>query len=226
MALQSFSSCPNHPQLLKMNRYITRFAETLNAARNKVATGKFRNLPIAARMAKVVWSQELSWFAQLMLSNCNPDPHECMSSPNFYYIGNIYEHSSVPIEMVTFTNFAILMGMLESWLKDIKGIPKRHTLRLPSSMPRASTLDSALMISERLSHFGCAAVLSENSEKRDYNFMCTFATDIFPGQRLYSWGRTPGCHCKQLDTRFKGLCSTKEEYYNNRPSKFGGSMFI
>ncbi|KAH8336285.1 hypothetical protein KR074_008549 [Drosophila pseudoananassae] len=222
----SYGNCPKNLKVLKMNRYVIRFADTLNAARNKVATGKFRNLPIAARMAKVVWSEELSWFAKLMLSNCNTDTHECMSSPSFYYIGNIYEESSVPLEMITFTNFAILMGMLESWLTDIKGLSKRHTLRLPTSMNKASTLNAALVISERLTHFGCSAVTSEDSEKRDYKFMCTFATDIFPGQRLYNWGIRAGCQCKQLDKRFKGLCSSKEEYYNNKPSRFGGTMFI
>lgn len=99
--------------------------------RNKVATGEFRNLPKAARMAKVVWSKELAWIAKLLLSNCESNIHECISSPNFYYIGRIHEQIKIDVDTESATNYSILKKALDGWLLEVKSIPKRTTLRLP-----------------------------------------------------------------------------------------------
>ncbi|KAH8326086.1 hypothetical protein KR067_001639, partial [Drosophila pandora] len=215
--------CPKEVAVVKMKKYIRYFSDTINVVRNKVATGKFRNLPKAARMARVVWSNELAWFAKLMLSNCESNLHQCMSSPNFYYIGSINQR--IVVEHPTpDTKYATLSNTLNRWLVNVKGISRRMTLKLPRAIKTTSALNAALLISERLTHFGCASVIYTLSNKRIYTFICTFSTDIFPGQGLYKWGADAGSLCKQRDSRYKGLCSIQEEYSNNKPSHLGGTM--
>lgn len=136
ICLQSFSACPKEVAVVKMQKYISYFSDTINVVRNKVATGKFRNLPKAARMARVVWSNELAWFAKLMLSNCESNLHQCMSSPNFYYIGSINQRIVVE-HPITDTKYATLSNTLNGWLVNVKGISRRMTLKLPRAIKTA-----------------------------------------------------------------------------------------
>lgn len=87
-------------------------------------------------------------------------------------------------------------------------------------------LNAVLLISERLTHFGCASVVSKSTDTKLFSFICTFSTDIFPGQTIYKWGAYAGSQCQHRDKRFKGLCSIQEKYSNNKPTRLGGTMFL
>ncbi|KAH8291885.1 hypothetical protein KR054_001944, partial [Drosophila jambulina] len=185
-----------------------------NQLRNEVAGGGFRNLPQAARMAKMTWSEELAWFAHLDVVLCSKTTHHCHTSPYYYYIGVLTEEVFKNYGEETSSNFGIMSEVLEYWIGGVSHIDKKDTLHLPQSFERPSTFRAALVINERNTHFGCATIYFKNNEH--FIFSCAFATANIVGRPVYKWGLKPGIKCTKRDKTYKNLCAAGEKYNNHK----------
>ncbi|XP_002069739.3 antigen 5 like allergen Cul n 1 [Drosophila willistoni] len=218
----NLSNCPRNAKLLEMTKYKNSLADIFNTLRNDVAGGKYRNLPKAARMGKMTWSNELAMFARLDVSRCRLTPRPCMSSPFFYYIGHMAE-KIIFLEYETDRgNFAMMTEIIDGWLSEITGISRTATLVLPSSFDKPQKYKTALIINERSSQFGCAALRYTLAGYKYFYFSCAFATDNLIGRPIYKWGAQPGDKCQHKDKTYANLCWSEEDYENNKYTQSAG----
>ncbi|KAH8265482.1 hypothetical protein KR038_009010 [Drosophila bunnanda] len=197
-----------------MKSYIEPLTKLFNEMRNNVAGGQYRNLPQAARMAKMSWSDELAWFAHLDVILCRKTTNHCHSSPYFYYIGVLTEEVFRSYGEDEVTNLEIMSEVVEYWRGGIVQIDRKHTLHLPPSFDRPSSFRASLLINERNSHFGCATIYFKNNEH--FIFSCAFATANIVGVPVYKWGLKPGIKCHRRDKKYKNLCAVGEKYNNHK----------
>lgn len=120
-----------------MTKYIAPLTDLFNNLRNDVAGGSYRNLPVAARMAKMSWSSELAWFAHLDVIQCKKTTHQCLSSPNFYYIGLINEEVFSLFGESHRKNLEIMREVIEYWSRDVGAINRRAVLRTPRTFEKS-----------------------------------------------------------------------------------------
>ncbi|XP_022209503.2 allergen Tab y 5.0101-like [Drosophila obscura] len=209
--------CHHSTKFVDMQKYKDTLDGLFNTVRNKVARGGYRNLPVAGRMARMMWSEELAWFAKLKLSHCRIRNQQCMNSPLFYYIGSIGDEAIRPTAQMAITDLSHMKTMVEGWFSQVTGIPRSDTLRLPSFYAKESVYRSALLINEKNSHFGCAALTYTYTGFKYFLFTCTFATMNIPEQPIYKWSSRPGQECYKMDKQYKNLCAKGERYGNDMP---------
>ncbi|KAH8389396.1 hypothetical protein KR200_008171 [Drosophila serrata] len=202
------------PMMLNMTSYRDPLSKMFNNVRNEVAGGHYRNLPQAARMAKMSWSDELAWFAHLDVVLCRKTTHHCHTSPYFYYIGVLTEEVFKNYGEDTATNLDIMNEVIEYWKSGIGMIDRKYTLHLPQAFDKASTFRASLLINERNSHFGCATIYFKNNDH--FIFSCAFATANIVGMPVYKWGLKPGIKCHRRDKYYKNLCAIGEKYNNHK----------
>ncbi|KAH8417571.1 hypothetical protein KR222_001958, partial [Zaprionus bogoriensis] len=197
-----------------INLYPNRLAmlHQLNVFRDKVATGYTRTLYPAARMARVVWSKELEYFAKLYITKCTPIPRPCMSSPMFTNIGSIYDG-------VTYSGKRSIIGLVEgimkSWFEDAHFVTREMSLSLTGRFERATVRQVVLLMTDRNTHMGCSAMTYANKYSKNLRIACTFATDNMVYQPIYKIASSPGNQCKKRDKVYKHLCSVGEKYNNS-----------
>ncbi|KAH8243949.1 hypothetical protein KR032_011732 [Drosophila birchii] len=197
-----------------MTRYKEPLANLFNSMRNDVAGGQYRNLPQAARMAKMSWSDELAWFAHLDVVLCRKVTNHCHTSPYFYYIGVLTEEVFRSYGKDPSSNLDIMSEVVEFWKSGIGMIDKKYTLHLPQAFEKSSTFRASLLINERNSHFGCATIYFKNNDH--FIFSCAFATANIVGRSVYKWGLNPGGKCHKRDRVYKNLCASGEKYNNHK----------
>ncbi|SPP83365.1 Hypothetical predicted protein [Drosophila guanche] len=180
-----------------MKPYKKALDDMFNTVRNKVARGGYRNLPVAGRMARMVWSEELAWFAKLHMG----------------------DEVIRPLGQSVIPELSHMKSMVESWHSQVTGIPRSDTLRLPSSYAKVNTLRSTLLINEKNSHFGCAAITFQYTGYKYFLFCCSFATMNIPERPIYKWSLRPGQDCYRQDKQYKNLCAEGERYGNDMPVK-------
>ncbi|XP_017140151.1 allergen Tab y 5.0101-like [Drosophila miranda] len=213
----SLHDCHHSAKYVEMKKYKKDLDSMFNTVRSKVARGGYRNLPVAGRMARMEWSEELAWFAKLQISRCRLRNAFCMNSPYFYYIGSMADELIRPSGNIQTSELAIMKAMVEDWFSQLPGIPRSDTLRLPSSYKRASTYRSTLLINEKNSNFGCAALTFQYTGYRYFLFSCAFATINIPEQPIYKWSTRPGRDCYMPDKQYPNLCDRRERYGNDLP---------
>ncbi|SPP83364.1 allergen Tab y 5.0101-like [Drosophila guanche] len=211
--------CHHSSKFIEMKPYKKALDDMFNTVRNKVARGGYRNLPVAGRMARMVWSEELAWFAKLQLTHCRLRFQQCMNSPYFYYIGSMGDEVIRPLGQSVIPELSHMKSMVESWHSQVTGIPRSDTLRLPSSYAKVNTLRSTLLINEKNSHFGCAAITFQYTGYKYFLFCCSFATMNIPERPIYKWSLRPGQDCYRQDKQYKNLCAEGERYGNDMPVK-------
>lgn len=80
------SSCPADAQLLNMATFKDYVVKRHNELRNSLAAGQF-GLPQAARLAEVVWDDELAYLATLNARQCKMAHDKCRSTKEFPWGG-------------------------------------------------------------------------------------------------------------------------------------------
>ncbi|XP_030374391.1 allergen Tab y 5.0101-like [Scaptodrosophila lebanonensis] len=214
------SGCYSGAKFVLMGKYRQTISKAFNTFRNKVASGDdYKNLQSAARMATMVWSEELEHFAKLDVARCHLSPKMCMSSPNFYYIGVISEQFSYGGYAVDRSNFVIIKSLIESWGKEVLSIRRLDTLHLPYDLARRNIYKTTLLLNERNSHFGCAALRYSHELYHHFLLSCAFATDNLVNERIYQWSARPAARCRRPDRLYKSLCAPGENYNNHKMVK-------
>ncbi|XP_023178876.2 scoloptoxin SSD552-like [Drosophila hydei] len=210
----SIGECQENAYLVAEKEFREDIEQIFNTLRNSVAGGKeYRNLPMAARMGKMYWDNELAKFARLDVQRCQVSPRPLMCSINFNHIGRLVELYGYHSDNRSSATEETIRSITSSWMAQVPSITRYQTLHLPSEFDdQTALLHSALLLIEYNTRFGCAA-LSYTSNIYTYMILsCIFGTDTQDGQRLYSWGATPGNKCQHRDTRYSNLCARGEKY--------------
>ncbi|EDW15786.2 allergen Tab y 5.0101 [Drosophila mojavensis] len=210
----SIGECEGNARLLEESEFRDDMDTIFNTLRNTVAGGKeYTNLPMAAHMGKMYWDDELAHFARLDVQRCKVAPRPRMCSMNFNLIGRLVELYGYHSDSQGSSTIETIRSIAYGWSAHVPSITRYQTLHLPSEYDvENGLLQSALLLIEYNTRFGCAA-LSYNSNIYTYMILsCAFGTDTQEGQRLYSWGGTPGIRCQRRDTTYRNLCARGEKY--------------
>ncbi|XP_036674524.3 tabinhibitin 2-like [Drosophila suzukii] len=186
----------------------------VNDFRNRAAKGLTRTLYPAGRMVRISWSDELEYFAKMDVMSCMPTPRPCMTSPNFPNIGSIFDTDGYmgPKQK----SFGRIMNMVSKWTKEGRFVTRQQTIFLKDRSDQRSVFRPALLMADRNTHMGCAAVKFSYQRFNYLYLSCTFATVNILEAPIYRVAKNPGVFCKERDEDYKNLCSTSEEYPENK----------
>ncbi|XP_060648259.1 tabinhibitin 3 isoform X1 [Drosophila nasuta] len=210
--------CFKRATLLREHEYRSIVDDVLNELRHNVAGGEiYRNLPVAARMGKLYWNKELAYFARLDASRCAVIPRPCMSSKNFYQIGHLAGLANFVNSNSTTYMINAIKSIAQDWSKDISRITRLDTLRLKVGEKESGVLNTALLLLENNTKFGCA-VLHYRDDIFNYVILsCAFNRAIQEDERIYEWGRKAGVKCRRKDMEYTNLCNSDEKYVYHKP---------
>ncbi|XP_070073563.1 tabinhibitin 7-like isoform X1 [Drosophila takahashii] len=187
---------------------------TVNEFRNRAAQGLTRTLHAAGKMARILWSSELEYFARMDVMSCMPTPRPCMTSPNFPNMGSIFDTDGYMGPKLQ--SFGRMMNMITKWTKEGRYVTRQQTVFLTDRRDQRSVFRPALLMADRNTHMGCAAV-KFSYQRFNYLYMsCTFATVNILEAPIYRVAQKPGIFCKERDEYYKNLCATTEEYPENK----------
>lgn len=131
--LQSIGECQENAYLVAEKDFRGDIEQIFNTLRNSVAGGKeYRNLPMAARMGKMYWDNELAKFARLDVQRCQVSPRPLMCSINFNHIGRLVELYGYHSDNRSSATEETIRSITSSWMAQVPSITRYQTLHLPS----------------------------------------------------------------------------------------------
>ncbi|XP_030370349.1 allergen Tab y 5.0101-like [Scaptodrosophila lebanonensis] len=204
--------CKSGVRVVPLGKYKPTILNMINEFRNTSAHGYTRTLFPAARMVRMIWSEELMQFAVMDVIRCLPRPRPCMSSPHYRPIGSIFDQFNYPGSIDIHTNINIIRTLIERWIADASYVSKSLSMYLTPALPKPSVRRPILLMSDRNSHVGCAALRFTNEYYHHFHISCAFSTDTMLHKPIYKIGPSAGSSCRRLDRKYKNLCAPGERY--------------
>ncbi|XP_030374699.1 allergen Tab y 5.0101 [Scaptodrosophila lebanonensis] len=208
------NDCVPSSRTIPLSKHRNGLLNVFNELRNKLAGGHIGSHLPAARMARMSWSNELEYLAHLAVLNCRENVKYCLSSPDFHYIGSNINQFSYGGKVSIYTNFEIMLKLIDKWTSEMAFVNKDATLYVPDHFPNDKVVQSALLMMDRNTHVGCAALRYSIEYYNHFLFCCTFATDVIKHKPLYKLSGKPGSACQNRDTTYTNLCAVGEVYGN------------
>ncbi|KAH8372285.1 hypothetical protein KR093_010944, partial [Drosophila rubida] len=184
-----------------------------NVYRNMVAKGSFKLLPIAGRMLKLKWDENLAFIAEQAIKVCNltlPDDAVFSTTyatqPSYNSAYNKYPDSSSEDEM------KIAKSQIKAWFDQYRYVDlcalKSNKSKGGQEIGHFQRLMNGL--NDRV---GCA-IIKYSQDKFKYQLMiCFYGCHRMGKKMLYELGKVPGDKCKcGADHRFKNLCNKQERH--------------
>ncbi|XP_065370339.1 antigen 5 like allergen Cul n 1-like [Calliphora vicina] len=193
------------------------FLDEHNKRRNLIASGQLTGYEPAARMATVLWDDELEYLGVLNLHTCKLDHDDCNHTKRYRSVGqNLCAISRLKSDEV---NITILIDEAVSlWFNEYKVIDKSYVKAFKGTGNFESYGHFAEMIVERVSKIGCAIMRftrPDYPQLHIFHVVCNYSSAYAQDAPLYRTG-DPGRDCKTgKNPRFPALCSEKEKFDPN-----------
>ncbi|XP_031634413.1 allergen Tab y 5.0101-like [Contarinia nasturtii] len=190
---------------------------THNSYRNKIACGNVEGYNKAARMATLVWNNELAKFAEYNVRRCIFEHDKCRNTDKLMYVGqNIARTKNSKKFQAPVKLMKILMG---GWFGENKDtnmtVIKKHK-RIGKRIGHFTQMvrDQAYLI-------GCAMIQFELNNWFITIFACNYSLNNILNQPIYDASSEAASECQSgTNEKFKCLCSTSEVYNNKLYYKY------
>ncbi|KAL7731276.1 hypothetical protein ACLKA6_014452 [Drosophila palustris] len=184
-----------------------------NEIRSKIAEG-IEGWPPAARMASMLWDEELAYFARINVRECIQHRDLCRNTAKYKHVGQTVVYRAVNslnrpdgLKNIIFR----MMSKWSKWSKSIGGV--MMNIRNYTYDHYAPKETYSQLILENANKVGCAALQMLQNGWRQYFFTCNYAQSPIVGKPIYSgiFGRKPGESCKTgRHKKWKNLCGSDE----------------
>ncbi|XP_034105396.1 venom allergen 5.01-like [Drosophila albomicans] len=184
-----------------------------NTYRNMVAKGTFTLIPIAARMLKIKWDENLAYVASQAIRKCNlsiPNdliyPTTNASKPGYNAAYNKYPESLPQDEL------KIASSQIKSWFNQNKYVNVQG-LRTNKSAAGQEIGHFKQLVTGLNDRVGCAILKYPEGSWRIQLMICLYGCHQQDNQMTYALGKVPGDKCQcGADKKFKNLCVKTERY--------------
>ncbi|KAH8292231.1 hypothetical protein KR054_007358, partial [Drosophila jambulina] len=212
-------NCPKDVREIKIEPHHKLILTLFNEIRNKVAGGQMEGLPMAIRMAKMSWCEELAHLAVLNVKTCESLPDKCRSTERFAYAGQnnaIFSYSGAESE---YTDAEIIKEQIENWFAERSNASPDILSSFPEELPNKNVAKFTIAVAEKNTHVGCAAVRFSKDFYNHFVLTCNFATSNIVGKPIYTPGEKATSGCKNrygAAFDYPNLCYAKEIYDNEK----------
>ncbi|XP_067634348.1 venom allergen-1-like [Eurosta solidaginis] len=210
-------NCPADAMLYDLRRYHEHILHEHNKRRNFVALGKLPGYYPAARMATMVWDEELAYLASLNLKVCYVEHDDCNNSYRFPSVGQ--NLSGVDRQSDLEANVEDIMAMsMGLWFGEYSLINSNYISSFRVAWNFEKYGHFAEMMIDRNTHVGCA--MSRYTHPTYpflyiYNTACNYASKYALDTPIYRVGK-PASECiTGPNPHYPGLCSKREKYNPN-----------
>ncbi|KAH8392641.1 hypothetical protein KR200_004429 [Drosophila serrata] len=212
-------NCAKDVREVKIEPHHKLILTLFNEIRNKVAGGQIEGLPMAIRMAKMSWCEELSHLALLNVKTCESLPDKCRSTERFAYAGQnnaIFSYSGAESE---YTDAEIIKEQIENWFAERSNASPDILSNFPEELPNKNIAKFTIAVAEKNTHVGCAAIRFSKDFYNHFVLTCNFATSNIVGKPVYTPGEKSTSGCKNrygAAFDYPNLCYAKEIYDNEK----------
>ncbi|EDV49032.2 uncharacterized protein LOC6553129 isoform X2 [Drosophila erecta] len=209
--------CPSNARTLSMSTYRNVLLSAFNEFRNFTASGKQKYLKAAAaRMSRLSYSVELENLARLAVITCSAHKF-CLSSPEFYSVGTNTGSTCYWGSLNDYEDLELMLQTIQDWTGYADYINIKMVLYMPTTLEKREVAKALLLMADRNTHVGCAAMRFTVDFVHNFVFLCAFSTDLFVERPIYLMSSKPGTACQRLDPTYSALCAAGENYDNNKP---------
>jgi len=200
-----------------ISAYKSTFVHAHNKRRNFLALGLLPGYYPAARMATMVWDDELQYLANLNLRTCILDHDDCHNTFRFANSGQnlcaVYRDRSPNVNVTS-----IIDQVLSLWFDEYPLIDSTYMTKFRVTKYFEDYGHFAEMVVDKSYRVGCGIIRFTRPDVPIvyiYNVVCNYASIYALDAPVYEVGY-PASKCATGKNRFyPGLCSTKEEYNPN-----------
>ncbi|KAH8292409.1 hypothetical protein KR054_009401, partial [Drosophila jambulina] len=210
-------NCPKNSIVVNIRPQQKLILSLFNEFRNNVAGGRIKGLPKAVRMAKMSWSDELSYLALLNVRTCESTPDKCRSTERFAYAGQNNAIFSYGGAESWYTDAEILKELIENWFAERSNASPDILANFPEVLPNKNVAKFTIAVAEKNTHVGCAAVRFFKDFHNHFVLTCNFATSNIVGYPVYTTGEKSTSGCKNpygAAYDYPNLCYATETYDN------------
>lgn len=182
-----------------------------NDFRNNVAGGEIKGFPKAIRMVKMSWCEDLAYLAQLNVITCQSRPDRCHSTNRFEFPGQnralfIYDSGKAD-----YKDEYIIMEEIENWFSYRKFATAKTLVSFVDESPNKKVGQFTIVVNEKNSHVGCAAVRFSLEFYNHFIFTCNFARRNVVDQPVYISGPEAASGCRNRRAfDYPNLCSDND----------------
>ncbi|EDW72384.2 uncharacterized protein Dwil_GK20747 [Drosophila willistoni] len=210
-------NCSPDAAMINMKPYRDFILHEHNKRRNFIASGSLPGYYPAARMATMIWDEELEYLATLNLKTCNLDHDDCHNSYRFRNLGQnlsgVDRFRNWPMNVTNLIEQS--MGL---WFGEYDVIDNSYitNFRVVNDLEKYGHFVETVV--DRNTHVGCAMM---RFTRPDYPFLyiyntaCNYASVYAIGVPVYKVGE-PASECKTgSNPSYPALCSAKEVFNPN-----------
>ncbi|XP_031622207.1 antigen 5 like allergen Cul n 1-like [Contarinia nasturtii] len=205
-------SCPPNAELIKFTDKLKTLAlSTHNNYRNQIALGEIKGYDKAARMATLVWHDELAKLAEYNVRTCTFGHDECRNTDKFPYAG---QNLGILIKKKTFpTPEEMIKKITKGWFDEYADADKNI---MKSYQPNGKMIGHfTQLVRDQAFAVGCAMIKFKSGEYSTI-YGCDYSLTSIKSYPIYDTSSKPASNCtKGAHKQFKGLCSINEIYDNN-----------
>ncbi|XP_037825584.1 antigen 5 like allergen Cul n 1-like [Lucilia sericata] len=205
--------CSDDATDIDISNYKQVFLDEHNKRRNLIASGEVTGYDSAARMATVLWDDDLEYLGRLNLHTCKLDHDECNHTFKYRNVGqNLCAISKFKTEEVDIKN--IIEEAVTMWFDEYKLINKSFVEKFTGSGNFETYGHFLEMAVERNTFIGCAIMRftrSDHTEFHIFHVVCNYSSTYAVDTPVYKAGE-PASDCKSgKNPQYPALCSEKEE---------------
>uniref|UniRef100_B3P3S6 GG20475 n=1 Tax=Drosophila erecta TaxID=7220 RepID=B3P3S6_DROER len=181
--------CPSNARTLSMSTYRNVLLSAFNEFRNFTASGKQKYLKAAAaRMSRLSYSVELENLARLAVITCSAHKF-CLSSPEFYSVGTNTGSTCYWGSLNDYEDLELMLQTIQDWTGYADYINIKMVLYMPTTLEKREVAKALLLMADRNTHVGCAAMRFTVDFVHNFVFLCAFSTDLFVERPIYLMSR-------------------------------------
>ncbi|CAD7091197.1 unnamed protein product [Hermetia illucens] len=204
--------CPADAQILDSFYLKDVFVEAHNFYRNLVASGYLPGYEPAARMATMVWDDELALLAENNVRSCDYEHDSCTTTSYFTRSGQnlIAQYKGQYYDPIQF-----IQSSMQTFFDEHKKADMSYVYQFRADNRFEEIGHFTEMILDRNVRVGCAIVQFTEKGWTRLNMACNYASIHKQGRPLYEPG-PPASRCLTgPNPQYPGLCSTYENFDPN-----------
>ncbi|KAH8415957.1 hypothetical protein KR222_005134 [Zaprionus bogoriensis] len=210
-------SCSPDAVMINLRPHRDFILDEHNKRRNFVAAGKLPGYYPAARMATMVWDEELEYLATLNLKTCDLEHDDCNNSYRYRNVGQnlcgVDRLRGMPLDVR-----GIVKNTMGLWFGEHPLIDSSYITQFRVARHLDKYGHFAETVVDRNTHVGCAMMRFTNPQYPFlyiYNMACNYASTYAVGVHVYKVGE-PASECETgPNPKYTSLCSLQEQYNPN-----------
>ncbi|KAI8120339.1 Venom allergen 3 [Lucilia cuprina] len=206
----NFAETCRNPRIIEITPAIRiRIVNKHNALRNQIAQG-FGEFPPAARMAGMIWNNELAKLAEYNVKQCEMRHDQCRNTKDFPYAGqNIAVSYWRGMQK---TVLQVVNNHIQSWFNEYKDCPVEVIQSYSKPDTGKAIGHFTAMIQDKATHVGCAILRYNKNGYIQQLMTCNYAYTNVKRAPVYEQGPTASNCTSGTHKRFPSLCSLREKY--------------